>query len=169
MLGRKTIHQDVSQSVSDRATRAEAAKWVLANTRAAHTAKWATTMTRVAISIASRARKAWVVIGFPGPGGRESQGIVDLLAIRRDHTLNRGFKRGDLFEIVLVQVKGGSAPWPTTDDLRRLRAVQNHYRARDVLLAQWRKGKAATFFALTKNSPSPKQAWEPVDPATIFW
>jgi hypothetical protein len=126
-------------------------------------------MTRVAISIASRARKAWVVVGFPGPGGRESRGIVDLLAIRRDHTVNRGFKRGDLFEIVFIQVKGGTAPWPTIDDLRRLRAVQKRYRARDVLLAQWHKGKGAAFFVLAKISPSPMRSWEPVDPAAIFW
>jgi hypothetical protein len=35
--------------------------------------------------------------------GRESAGIIDLLAIRKDHAKANGkFKRGDLFEIILI-------------------------------------------------------------------
>ena len=148
----------------------DTAKWLLAVTRAARTGKWATTMTRVAISVASRTRKSWAVIGFLGPGGRESKGVVDLIAIRRDHKLNRGFKRGDLFEIVLIQVKGGTAPRPTVDDVRRLRAVKRFYRAREVLLAEWHKGKGPEFSKLTERTPAsfPRQAWERVDAAVVF-
>ena len=54
--------------------------------------------------------RRWQLVGFPGPAGRESTRIVDLIAIRKDHaTVNGGFKRGDLFEIILIQIKGGGA------------------------------------------------------------
>ena len=54
---------------------------------------------------------------YPGVGpmilGHESAGIVDLMAIRKDHgTHNSKFKRGDLFEIILIQIKGGGARLP---------------------------------------------------------
>jgi hypothetical protein len=55
-----------------------------------------------------RRSSRWQLVGFPGPGGRESAGIVDLLAIRKNHTKPKSpFKRGDLFEIILIQIKGG--------------------------------------------------------------
>jgi hypothetical protein len=89
-------------------------------------------MTRWAIRFASsgeragtNASKRWQFVGFAGPNGSESRGIVDLVAIRRDHlTSDKSFRIGDLFEIVFVQIKGGGAPWPTFDDVKRLRAVQ---------------------------------------------
>ncbi|MFQ5853564.1 MAG: hypothetical protein ACE5JU_23650 [Candidatus Binatia bacterium] len=66
--------------------------------------------------------KALAAGRFPGPAGRESAGIVDLIAIRKDHgTNNNKFKRGDLFEIILIQIKGGGARLPKTNDIRRLR------------------------------------------------
>ena len=68
---------------------------------------------------------------FFGKDGGESRGIVDLLAIRKDHrSPPTGLKRGDLFEIVLVQIKGGSARWPTRSDILRLRQVARHYHAK---------------------------------------
>jgi hypothetical protein len=76
--------------------------------------------------------------GFLGRRGRESAGIVDRIAIRKNHaTANGHFKRGDLFEIILIQIKGGGARWRNADDIRRLRAVAKRYNARDVLLAAW--------------------------------
>jgi hypothetical protein len=63
-----------------------------------------------------------------GRAGAESKGIVDLLALRRDHRTERGpFRRCDLFELVLIQIKGGSAAWPTPVDIGRLQAVQRRY------------------------------------------
>lgn len=58
---------------------------------------------------------------FPGPGGGESTGIVDFMAIRKDHSQPETdpLKRGDLFEIILIQVKGGSARMPTRQDVLR--------------------------------------------------
>jgi len=106
--------------------------------KAHRTAHWATTMTRWLIRhstggkrAGTRAVKLWQVIGFPGPNGRGSRGIVDLVAIRRDHSplRSRVLQPGDLFEIVLIQVKGGTAPWPSPRYIKRLRAVQKRYGA----------------------------------------
>jgi hypothetical protein len=61
----------------------------------------------------------WQLVSFPGPAGRESAGIVDLMAIRKNHaTPNGAFKRGDLFEIILIQIKGGGARRPKMDDIK---------------------------------------------------
>ena len=125
-------------------------------TAAIRTAKWATTMTRWRIGFETHGRRLakpgvkparrWQLVGFPGPAGRESAGIVDLIAIRKDHaTTNGRYKRGDLFEIILIQIKGGGARWPNAEDIRRLRAVANFYRARDVVLAAWIKGPIKSF------------------------
>jgi hypothetical protein len=124
--------------------------------RAAKTAKWATTMTRWAIRFSSsgkragtKSQKRWQFVAFPGPAGAESTGIVDLVAIRRDHRRAIGvFQPGDLFEIVLVHIKGGSAPWPSLRDLLRLKAVAGRYRAK-VVLAAWRKGAEPLFYLLS--------------------
>src|SRR5919106_972855 len=142
---------------------------------AIRTAKWATTMTRWRIGFEARGKRLWKrgvkparrwqLVGFPGPAGRESAGIVDLIAIRKDHaTANGNFKRGDLFEIILVQIKGGGAKWPNAEDIRRLRAVAKRYSARDVVLAAWLKGSRQKFYRLGKTAVDPKIAWEEVDP-----
>jgi hypothetical protein len=78
---------------------------------------------------------------------------VDLVAIRKNskEPSNKLLKRGDLFEIVLIQIKGGSARGPTQDDCRRLREVKRLYRAKDVVQFQWRKGRSAQFFVLSRT------------------
>ena len=44
-------------------------------------------------------------------------GVVDMLAVRKDHGKPiSGTKRGDVLQIVLIQVKGGSAAMPTAAD-----------------------------------------------------
>ena len=119
--------------------------------KAARTARWATTMTKWLVTRTNVGTK-WQLVEFAGPGGRESRGIVDVLAVRKDHsTPIDGLKRGDLFEIILIQVKGGTAPWPTLDDINRLRAVARHHRAKSVVLAEWKKGKQPTFYMLKKS------------------
>ncbi len=80
-----------------------------------------------------------------------SDRIVDLLAIRRDHSERPGFPRGDLFELILVQVKGGASRMATQEDVKRLKAVAKVYRARSVVLAAWKKGRAPTFFVLARK------------------
>lgn len=47
----------------------------------------------------------WQLVSFPGPNGAESRGIVDVLAIRKNHrATSKVFARGDLFEMVIIQV-----------------------------------------------------------------
>jgi hypothetical protein len=117
---------------------------------AARTQRWAVTMTKVRIrQLMSRSPfPRWHFVSFVGPGGRESRGVVDLIAIRKDHKTYQGLKRGDRFQIILIQVKGGYAADPTTDDADRLREVARYHRAQCVLLASWKKGASARFFSL---------------------
>jgi hypothetical protein len=79
----------------------------------------------------------WRLVEFGGKTGAESYGIVDMIAIRKDH---RKVPRGDLFELVLIQVKGGGARMPSAADVDRLMAVKKHHRAKEVILAEWRLG-----------------------------
>jgi hypothetical protein len=101
------------------------------------------------------ARTRWELVTFCGKAGGESIGVVDLMAVRKDHTKLFGvLKRGDALQIILIQVKGGSAPRPTSEDAVRLRAVAKLHHARYVLLATWKKGTAAHFFRLCHRSAS---------------
>jgi hypothetical protein len=91
------------------------------------------------------------------------------MAIRKNHAKsNSRFKRGDLFEIILIQIKGGGARRPKANDIRRLRAVAKQYHARVVVLAQWVKGDHLKFYRLRNNYRDLKKAWEEVDPGILF-
>src|SRR5438477_3576482 len=104
--------------------------WGNAQRKAANTARWAVTMSKVRIRRVL-ARTHWQLVTFCGKVGGESVGVVDLLAVRKDHSkLGNGIKRGDALQIILIQVKGGSAAMPTQDDATRLRAVAKLHRAR---------------------------------------
>jgi hypothetical protein len=116
-------------------------------------AKWL--ITRV------RSARRWEIVNFTGPTGAESRGIVDLLAIRKDHSAGR-HPRGDCFEMILIQVKGGGARWPTAADLQRLRAVARRYHARDVVLAAHMAGAQPMFYRLIGKS------WVLADPMELF-
>jgi hypothetical protein len=150
-----------------------------ATEKAKITAKWATTMTRWNIGFVTNGKRLgsakvkpirrWQLVGFPGPGGRESAGIVDLLAIRKNHTKSKPpFKRGDLFDIILIQIKGGGAKRPDKPEIKRLRDVAKYYNARDVVLAEWVKGSHLKFHWLINYRADPKKAWGEVDPGVVF-
>ena len=129
---------------------------------AARTAKWAITMTQVAIrrAIADNPWPHWHLLTFTGPDGRESRGVIDLIAIRKDHSEPiAGTKRGDCLQVVLIQVKGGRAAKPTAEDATRLRIVARRHGACGVLLAAWKKGSAVRFFSLHKRLPE----WREID------
>jgi len=143
------------------------------------TAKWATTMTKWHIGFVTNGRRLgsakvqptrrWQLVGFPGPAGRESAGIVDLLAIRKNHNKPKPpFKRGDLFEIILIQIKGGGAKRPDKSEIRRLQSVAKYYSARAVVLVEWVKGNHLNFHWLIRPQAEPKRAWGPVDPGVLF-
>jgi hypothetical protein len=125
--------------------------WQSAQKKAAKTARWAITLTKVRIS-KTISRTAWQLVTFNGPNGGESVGIVDLLAIRKRHKSTLpNLKRGDLLEIILIQVKGGSARFPTTDELHRLCNVARMHRAKMVLLVQWTRERQVRFFRLKRT------------------
>jgi hypothetical protein len=137
--------------------------WTKAQQKAARTGRWAVTMAKVRIRRAL-ARTRWQLVTFCGTAGGESVGVVDLMAVRKDHGKPLpGTKRGDNFQIILIQVKGGSAPMPTVEDGNRLRAVARRHRARGVLLAAWTKGKAARFFRLRRNPVKALGDWIEVE------
>ena len=138
--------------------------WKAASQKAASTGRWAVTMAKVRIRrVVSRTR--WQLVTFYGKSGGESAGIVDLLAIRKDHNAPRGaVRRGDALQIILIQVKGGSAATPTWEDARRLLAVKKRHGACDVLLATWKKGTEARFFRLRRASALDwTDPWKPVN------
>jgi hypothetical protein len=141
-----------------------AAKRKKAAADAIRTATWAKTMTKVVISQNNGKAPFWHVINFLGPGKAESVGVVDLIAIRKNHKVQVApLKRGDLFEFVLIQVKGGSARWPTTDDRERLRAVGKTYNAKAILLSEWKKGSMPVIYELSGDE------WgDPINPAKVF-
>ena len=118
--------------------------------------KWLVTYTR-------RKGAKWNLVDFGGETKSEARGVVDLIAIRKDHRQDGpGLKRGDLFEIVLIQTKGGSSPRPTADDLARLKKVARYHRARAIILAEWRRGERLELFKLNGSH------WHSVSPDEVF-
>jgi hypothetical protein len=131
--------------------------------KAHHTAKWARTMTKWLVTYSRRTGAKWNLVEFGGKTNAEARGIVDLIAIRKDHRHDRpGLKRGDLFEIVLIQTKGGSSPRPTPDDLARLKRVARHHKAKSVILAEWQLAEKLELFKLIGAR------WQLVSPDEIF-
>jgi hypothetical protein len=152
---------------------------VNAANKAIRTAKWATTMTKWRIgfetngkrlgSVKVKPTRRWQLVSFPGPAGRESAGIVDLMAIRKNHGKPKAtFKRGDLFVIILIQIKGGAAKRPDKGEIKRLRDVAQYYNPRAVVLAEWVKGKDVKFYWVINYRAEPKKAWGLVDPGVLF-
>jgi len=141
--------------------------WKNAQQKAAMTARWAVTMAKVRIRrVSSRTR--WQLVTFYGKSGSESVGVVDMLAIRKNHGAPLGaMRRGDALQIILIQVKGGTGARPTPEDATRLRAVAKRHSACNVLLATWKKGTAARFFRLRRASAG--DAWaEVTDLDSVF-
>ena len=107
-------------------------KWIDANLKASVTGRWAETMCK---ALGMRVASRWRFVSFRGKKGGEWRGIVDILAIRKDTSepLKNGLKRGDLFEIMIVQIKGGKARLPSPSDIQRLK-----------LMSQWPARKIGT-------------------------
>jgi hypothetical protein len=142
---------------------ARAAKTLCPGRKALHTAKWARTMTKWLVTYSRRTGAKWQLVEFGGKSRAESRGIVDLIAMRKNHReAAAGLKRGDLFEIVLIQTKGGSAPMPTASDIARLAKVAKYHRAKAVILAVWQRGEKLELFQLKRGR------WLPVNPSEIF-
>ena len=114
--------------------------------KAKRTGQWAKIMTKWKISHSIKGKNKWQYVSFEGPNGGESKGIVDFIAIRRNHNPKElSFPMGDLFEIILIQVKGGNACMPTQDDINRLIKVGKYYCAKRILLSEWKIGNSLIF------------------------
>jgi hypothetical protein len=126
--------------------------------KALRTAKWARIMTKWLISHSSKGGVRWQIVSFNGPAGQESTGIVDMIAIRKSHRQSENsVHRGDLFEIILIQVKGGTAKFPSRVEIDRLVSVKNHHRADKVVLTEWKQGEKLCCYLLpdtTKAVPA---------------
>lgn len=119
-------------------------------------------MTKWLITHSSKGGVKWQIVSFNGKAGSESRGIVDLIAIRKNHTTaGGGLSKGDIFEIVLIQVKGGTAPFPSENDIARLLLVKEYHRADKAVLAEWKQGRKLCCYVL----PDRKKA---VPAAEIF-
>ncbi len=120
-------------------------------------------MTKWLITYAGNGKSRWRFLEFGGATGSESRGIVDILAIRKNHkNRHEGFERGDSFEIVLIQSKGGSAPLPVRKDIERLIRVAGHHNAKAVVLAEWKKAEKLKLHRLEGFD------WIPIQPQEIF-
>jgi hypothetical protein len=126
--------------------------WRKAQRKAANTARWAVTMTKVRIRRVL-ARTRWQLVTFCGPSGGESVGIVDMLAIRKNHGKPRAaLKRGDSLQAILIQVKGGKSAMPTADDAKRLLAVARWHRAGHVLLGAMETGPRSSVLSTSRQA-----------------
>jgi hypothetical protein len=92
-------------------------------------------------------------VSFRGTSGGEWRGIVDVLAIRKDtfRSSHEILKSGDLFDIVLVQMKGGSARIPSAVEIQRLMAVARRYRAKEIVLSAWKRAKSCDLYKLNRR------------------
>ena len=110
--------------------------------------------------------RPWHFIEFKGGAGRESAGIVDLLAMRKnfDKKGNKklGMKEGDSLEIIQIQVKGGTSGNPSKKDIKRMKKVSEHYHFSETLLSRW-KTNTVNFYRLGNDG-----GLEEVAPRTIF-
>jgi hypothetical protein len=137
--------------------------------KAKRTGQWAKIMTKWLITY-TNAGKKWQLVSFDGKQGSESTGIVDFIAIRKNHnpdnylkSNNHPLKSGDYFELILIQAKGGSASMPTTYDNLRLSKIGKYYHAKRIILSNWQKGKTLTLYRLVKNN-----TWEKITPKEAF-
>ena len=126
------------------------------------TGRWAETLFR---ALSMRVAKRWQFISFRGTGKGEWRGVVDVLAIRKDTTQPTAsdLKRGDLFDMVFVQIKGGGARMPSPEDCSRLRSVAKFYEAKAIVLFTWVKNERTEFSVL-----QPDGTWKPSSAHAIF-
>lgn len=129
---------------------------------AGETGRWTEILFR---ALSNRVARRWRFVSFRGKNKGEWRGIVDLLAIRKDTSqpASKGLKRGDLFDIILIQMKGGSARLPTIEEKRRLQEVAEHYRVKEVVLFEWKREKLTAFYTL-----GPSLEWIPTTCRQLF-
>jgi len=117
-------------------------------------------------ALTRRVADRWRLVSFRGANGGEWRGVVDVLAIRKSTTLpaSGDLKRGDLFDFVIVQLKGGSAPPPTAVDVGRLLAVRRALKARAIVLYSWKRGVRSSYQVLDART----RRWIPTTADEVF-
>ena len=75
------------------------------------------------------------------------------MGIRKDTSQTNKFtlKRGDLFGIIIIQMKGGSAKLHTAEEIGRLKTVAKYFQTNKVTLFEWRKRKKTQFYILNNK------------------
>jgi len=116
-------------------------------------------------ALSNRVAKRWRFVSFRGSGGGEWRGIVDVLGIRKDTTKSDHhlLKSGDLFDFILVQMKGGAARKPNPSEIARLRAVAKRYRAKEIVLFSWKRERECKFETLGRGNN-----WKSSSASAIF-
>jgi hypothetical protein len=117
-------------------------------------------------ALTRRVNSRWRFVSFRGRAGGEWRGVVDVLAVRKASRVPPGavLKRGDLFEFILIQLKGGDAPGPSADDVRRLRLVQRRLGARAVVLYSWKRRAHSVYRKLAARG----NRWQNVSARSLF-
>jgi hypothetical protein len=130
--------------------------------KAANTDRWTEILFK---ALSARAAQRWRFVSFRGLGGGEWRGIVDILAIRKDTTVSKHelLKSGDLFDFILVQMKGGGARKPSAAEIARLRAVAKRYKAKEIVLFSWKKERECKFETLGRDD-----TWKLSNASAIF-
>ena len=138
-------------------------RWQAPAAKAASTWKMANTLAK---ALAKRSSSRWQFVDFLGPKGRESAGIVDMIAIRKASAAPNDpiLKRYDLFEIYVIQVKGGSARLPSMEEVVRLSKVKEAYGAKGIILFQWQNGLKSGFYLLDETN----FVWEQKSASGLF-
>lgn len=133
-----------------------------ASEQAHYTGRMAETLFR---ALSTRVADRWKFVSFRGKKGAESRGIVDIVAIRRNmkEEVGSAHRMGDLFDIILVQLKGGGAVRPNERAVARLMTVKERYGAMEVVLFNWRDGVHSKFERLTDDG-----RWEDSSAAALF-
>ncbi|MBC8252284.1 MAG: hypothetical protein H8E89_11970, partial [Candidatus Nitrosopelagicus sp.] len=108
-------------------------------------------------------------VEFSGPKGGDSNGIVDLLAIKKNRKKKGNKKHGlwnaDLLDIIQIQVKGGGSGEPKIEDMKRMKEVAKYHKFKENLLSRWDPSK--DFFPVFSRLTD-QNTWEEVDPKEIF-
>lgn len=143
------------------------AEWDEIVVKASKTGKMANTLAK---ALAKRYAYRWQFVDFRGPNGEESAGVVDIVAIRKSSKkpLIEGLKSLDAFDIILIQVKGGSSPKPTSDDIKRLQCVRERYHAQSIVLFEWDKKKSVTQFLELDANGETDYPWRKTTAAKLF-
>ncbi len=138
-------------------------EWVEIIKKVRDSGKMANTLAK---ALAKRYSYRWQFVDFLGPAGHESAGVVDIVAIRKSgiRPSIAGLKSLDMFDIILIQVKGGSSGMPKNDDVNRLKIVKDQYHADEIVLFEWNKKKDLTRFSVLDESSD----WLEKSPAEIF-